>query len=223
MTVRADEDDDTTDGEVFIAHSLLTTPGSGYDGIEVDHVTVSVTDDDTTLEILRDFYHGADGPNWTDNSNWLSSRPLEEWHGITVNEDGQVTELVLDGNNLAGDLPPEIGKLESLTRLALNRNGLTGAIPLELGGLTNLSILGLARNSLSGALPDELGDLSELTRLSLHDNTGLNGALPSGFTGLANLQRLAIANTGLCAPADAAFTSWLATVPDKPGGVPTCQ
>ncbi len=223
VTVRADEDDDTTDGEVVIAHSVLTTPGSGYDGIEVDHVTVRVTDDDTTLEILRDFYDGADGANWTDNANWLSNRPLEEWHGITVNEDGQVTELVLDGNNLAGDLPPEIGKLESLTRLALNRNGLTGAVPLELGSLPNLSILGLARNSLSGPLPAELGDLSTLTKLSLHDNTELSGPLPSGFTGLTNLERLAIANTGLCAPADAAFTAWLAGVSDKPGGVPTCQ
>ena len=223
VTVRADEDDDTTDGEVVIAHSLLTTPGSGYDGIEVDHVTVAVTDDDTTLEILRDFYNGAGGPNWTDNANWLSSRPLEEWHGITVNEDGLVTELVLDGNNLAGDLPPEIGKLESLTRLALNRNGLTVAIPLELGSLSNLSILGLARNSLSGPLLAELGDFSDLTKLSLHDNTELSGPLPSGFTNLANLKRLAIANTGLCAPADATFTAWLATVPDKPGGVPTCQ
>ena len=223
VTVIANEDDDTTDGEVVIRHSILAVAGSGYEDIEVGQVTVNVTDDDTTLEILRDFYDGTDGANWTDNSNWLSGRPLAEWHGITVNEDGHVTELVLDGNNLIGDLPPELGKLESLTRLALNRNGLTGAIPQELGSLSNLSILGLARNSLSGALPDELGDLSTLTRLSLHDNTGLSGPLPSGFTGLTNLQRLAIANTGLCAPPDAAFTNWLATVPDKPGGVPTCQ
>ena len=39
----------------------------------VDHVTVAVTDDDTTLEILRDFDDGAVGANWTDNSNWLAT------------------------------------------------------------------------------------------------------------------------------------------------------
>ena len=83
--------------------------------------------------------------------------------------------------------------------------------------------MGLARNSLSGNLPTSLDNLSGLTRLSLHDNTQLSGALPDGFVNLANLQRLAVANTGLCAPDDAAFGDWLDTVPDKPGGVDTCE
>ncbi len=129
----------------------------------------------------------------------------------------------LDGNSIGGSLPAELGNLSNLTRLALNRNSLTGSIPSGLGSLSNLSIIGLARNSLSGTLPTSLGNLSGLTKLSLHDNTGLSGALPSGFTNLANLQRLAIANTGLCAPDDEAFSDWLDTVSDKPGGVPTCE
>ena len=123
----------------------------------------------------------------------------------------------------------EIGFLRprpSCARLgnALNRNAITGAIPSQLGSLSNLSIIGIARNQLSGTLPTSLGNLSGLTRLSLHDNTNLTGALPSGFTGMANLQRLAIANTGICIPADEAFTNWLAAVPDKPGidGLTTC-
>ena len=62
-----------------------------------------------------------------------------------------------------------------------------------------------------------------LTRLSLHDNAALSGALPDGFVNLTNLQRLAVANTGLCAPNTEAFTDWLDTVPDKPGGVQTCE
>ena len=244
VTVSAGEDEDREDELAIVSHGAS---GGNYDGVTVGFVTVIVTDDDSTVEALRDFYEAAGGGSWSNNDGWLSGRPLAEWHGVTVNEDGEVTGLALRDNNLVGTLAPELGKLErlevlsldrngiggnlpvelgdlsNLTRLAMNRNSLTGAIPSELGGLTNLSIIGLARNQLSGGLPASLGNLSGLTRLSLHDNAGLSGALPSGFTGLVNLERLAIANTGLCAPDDEGFSEWLDGVADKPGGVQTCE
>ena len=188
-----------------------------------DQVVVAVYVPDPNRVALGAFYLATGGENWTNSANWLSDQPLSEWHGVTVDGQGQVTQLALDGNNLSGSLPAELEKLTSLTRLALNRNSLTGAIPSELGNLSNLSIIGLARNSLSGTLPASLGNLSGLTRLSLHDNTALSGPLPDGFVNLANLQRLAVASTGLCAPDDQAFTDWLDAVSDKPGGVPTCE
>ena len=202
---------------------------------------------DPDREALTAFYHAMGGDNWTNNNGWLSQGALRHWHGVSTDADGRVVMLslldsnlagtlpsdleklerlevlALDRNSLSGRLPTELGNLRNLTRLALNRNQLTGSIPSQLGNLSNLSIIGLANNQLSGALPASLGNLNGLTRLSLHDNTGLSGALPSGFIGLANLQRLAIANTGLCAPDDEAFREWLDTVPDKPGGVQTCE
>ena len=144
-------------------------------------------------------YNATDGANWQNNANWLSDRPLDEWHGVFTDEYGQV--IYLD----------------------LSANALTGSIPSGLGNLSNLSIIGLARNSLSGPMPTSLGNLSGLPRLSLRDNTGLSGALPNGFTGLVNLERLAVANTGLCAPDAQAFDDWLDTVSDKTGGVATCE
>ena len=186
-----------------------------------DQVAVAVYVPDPNRVALEAFYLATGGGNWINSANWLSDQPLDQWHGVTVNGQGQVTQLVLDGNNLSGSLPAELGNLTSLTRLALNRNSLTGAIPSQLGNLSNLSIIGLANNQLSGTLPAGLSSLP-LTRLSLHDNANLSGALPSGFTALTNLQRLAVANTGLCAPSDQAFQDWLDTVPDKPDGVPTC-
>ena len=215
VTLSVGEDADRANEQAVISHRIA--------GETLASVNVNVTDDESDRGILRDFYNATAGGSWTDNANWLSDRPLNQWHGVTVNGSGEVTMLVLDGNNLSGSLPTELGNLPSLTRLALNRNNLTGAIPSELGNVPNLSIIGLARNNLSGALPTSLGNLSGLQRLSLHDNTSLSGALPSGFTGMANLQRLAIANTGLCAPNTQAFDDWLDTVPDKPGGVPTCE
>ena len=238
VSVSVSEDVDEADDRATLSHSAS---GGNYDGVAVSSVTVSVTDDDSDREILRDFYHATGGQNWTNIGNWLSDRPLGEWHGVTTDGQGQVTHLALRDNNLSGGLPSQLGKLESLqvlsldrnsisgslpselgnlsnlTRLAMNRNSLSGAIPSQLGSLSNLSIIGLANNDLSGTLPSELGNLSSLTKVSLHDNTALSGALPSGFTNLANLQRLAIANTGLCLPDTAAFDDWLAGVPDKPG------
>ena len=242
VTVSARQDDDRADDGAAITHTV--TGAGDYLGVAAAPVTVTVTDDDSDRAVLATFYRATGGNDWTNNANWLSGQPLGRWHGVTVNGQGQVTAIVLDGNNLSGSLPAALGKLESLTRLALNRNGLTGAIPSELGGLSNLSIIGLARNSLSGALPAELGNLSGLTRLSLHDNTGLSGPLPDGFGSMSGLTRLAVSRTGLtgelpqglvnsalqylhfdetqmCAPADEAFQTWLNGVPDQNG--PTCD
>ncbi len=235
VTLSAAQDEDRADEQAVITHRV-----SGEDETAAT-VNVSVIDDDSDREVLRDFYDATRGASWTNNANWLSDRPLSEWHGVTVNGQGQVTQLNLRDNNLTGQLPAELGKLTSLevisldrngiggslpaelgnltnlTRLALNRNQLTGAIPSELGNLTNLSIIGLARNSLSGDLPTSLGNLSGLTKLSLHDNTALSGALPGGFVNMDGMQRLAIANTGMCVPSGQAFDDWLAGIPDVPG------
>ncbi len=156
----------------------------------------------------------------------------------------QLEVLSLDRNRIGGSLPAELGNLSRLTRLALNRNSLTGAIPAELGSLSSLSTIGLARNQLSGTLPTALGSLSSLTKLSLHDNTALSGPLPAGFGTIAGLSRLAVSrtglsgtlpqgltnsamrylhfdDTGLCAPADSAFQTWLAGVTSHNGA--TCD
>ena len=33
-------------------------------------------------DALVAFYHATDGPNWTNNENWLSDQPLDTWHGV---------------------------------------------------------------------------------------------------------------------------------------------
>ena len=246
VSVSAGQDGDKADDSATLSH---TASGGNYDGVAVASVSVSVTDDDSDRAVLEAFYDATGGSGWSNKGNWGSDKPLSQWHGVTANGSGQVTQLSLRNNGLSGSLPAALGKLESLqvlsldrnsisgslpselgnlsnlTRLAMNRNNLTGSIPTELGSLSNLSIIGLARNQLSGSLPTSLGNLSGLTKVSLHDNTGLSGALPSGFTNLANLQRLAIANTGLCLPDTQAFDDWLAGVPDKPGidGLADCE
>ena len=164
-------------------------------------------------------YNATGGENWTRKTNWSSSVPVGEWSGVTTDGDGRVTRLNLSDKNLTGPLPPELGTMAHLEILQLNNNNLTGSIPPELGALTNLRILYLSANNLTGPLPPELGALTNLEILYLSANN-LTGPLPSEFVNLVNLERLSIVrNNGLCAPADATFRAWLATVDSFQGTV----
>lgn len=161
-------------------------------------------------DALVALYNSAGGPNWTNNTNWLTENP--DWFGVTV-WDGHVTCINLESNNLAGPLPaelsnltylnylylgpnqltgpipPELGSLTNLRTLFLRSNQLTGTIPEELGSLTNLGLLDLCGNSLSGPIPPELGDLKNLYWLVL-DSNQLTGPIPAELGGLTSLQRL---------------------------------
>jgi len=70
-----------------------------------------------------------------------------------------LTILVLNNNQLIGEIPPEIGNLINLQVLWLNDNQLTGEIPSEIGNLTNLANLNLRNNQLTGEIPEEVCDL----------------------------------------------------------------
>ena len=62
-------------------------------------------------------YHITGGANWNANTNWLSDRPIGEWHGVTTNSSGRVIGLNLPENQLTGEIPPELGGLSNLTGL----------------------------------------------------------------------------------------------------------
>ena len=119
-------------------------------------------------EALVALYNATDGENWDVSDNWLSDAPLGLWASVTTDDDGRVTELALDGNNLIGKLPPELGSLSNLKELDLRGSGsrarqylgdkdLVGEIPAELGSLFNLNSLSLRDNELSGCVPSSLG------------------------------------------------------------------
>ncbi|MXY97193.1 MAG: hypothetical protein F4Z29_05475 [Gemmatimonadetes bacterium] len=153
----------------------------------------------TDREVLIALYHATGGNNWTNKSNWLSDLPLDQWHGVSSNAQGEVTILDLSLNGLTGEIPPELGQLNSLVGCYLSSNQLTGSIPPELGRLTNLRALVLGGNRLTGSIPPELGRLTNLRRLELshqgydavrHTFDGLTGEIPSELGKLSNLKAL---------------------------------
>ena len=126
--------------------------------------------EDTDRAALVALYNATDGPNWTypnwvNNPNWLSDKPLDEWHGVAADARDRVFGLRLWSSQLNGEIPPELGNLSNLEALYLSNNRLSGEIPPELGSLSNLERLSLNGNQLSGGIPAELGSLSNLTML----------------------------------------------------------
>ena len=148
---------------------------------------------------LRLLYQSTNGKDWKNNENWLSEAPLDQWHGVTTDEDGGVTALDLADNNLSGEIPPGLAALSGLTSLKLYGNSLSGPIPAELGQLTNLTHLALSSNNLSGSIPHELGQLTNLTHLALSSNN-LSGSIPHELGQLTNLTHLALSSNNLSGP-----------------------
>ena len=159
----------------------------------------ATSDDGNDREALVALYNATDGPNWTDNTNWLSDEPLGNWYGVYTDASGRVTRLLLDFNRLSGALPSELGNLTNLTELSLWGNGITDISSLSdltnltvlnlsetrvtdfssLAGLTNLTYLHLGYNDIRD-LSGLAGLLAGLTSLTSLDLTGINHSLTSG-------------------------------------------
>lgn len=121
---------------------------------------------------------------------------------------------------LTGPIPTSVTRMTGLVRLSLGTNRLFGLIPPRLGRLTNLESLAVGNNLLTGALPPQLGNLPSLEYLSVFRNGGLTGALPRELMQVP-LDDFNWQATGLCAPRDRVFQSWLASILNHQGG-PGC-
>ncbi|WP_346861033.1 leucine-rich repeat protein [uncultured Draconibacterium sp.] len=135
-------------------------------------------------------YNASDGPNWTNNTNWLTS-PLDTWYGVGI-ANGRVVSLDLNNNNLVGTLPSRIGKLTAMESFVVWGNGLTGELPAEIGDMINLVTLDLGVNQFFGELPSSFGNLSRLETLFLGSGSQLTGSIPSSLGQLSNLHTLAL-------------------------------
>ncbi len=151
---------------------------------------------------LIKLYQSTGGDNWSTNTNWLkgyapngpndyNSPCTQEWHGVTCNNANPpfITELSLSYKNLTGQIPPELGDLDSLTSLSLAGNKLTIQFPPELGNLDSLTSLNLSDNQIT-AIPPELGNLDSLTSLWLSYNQ--IAAIPPELGNLDTLTELHI-------------------------------
>ena len=173
---------------------------SGWVTDEAATDILAALDKDALVALDKDaliaLYNATGGANWTNNTNWLTNAPIGQWHGVTTDRQGRVTNLDLNDNQLSGTIPTQLGNLANLEKLLLTRNQLTGTIPAELASLTRLDILALGGNQLTGTIPTWLGNLANLEELYLWENE-LTGTIPSELGSLSNLELLSLSSNQL--------------------------
>ena len=187
---------------IYYAFLSNTPPGSeeafktAYRRYHGGPIVDAILADAPDLPPLVALYNATNGEDWVNNGNWVSNAPLGTWHGVATEPGGRVRILDLWANELAGEIPPELGSLSDLRNLELGANSLVGEIPPELGNLSNLITLRLGTNQLSGEIPPELSNLSNLQGLYLWENR-LSGEIPSELGNLDCIRFLSLSTNQL--------------------------
>ncbi|KAI3518610.1 hypothetical protein L1887_07415 [Cichorium endivia] len=101
-----------------------------------------------------------------------------------------LTDLVLSGNKLYGEIPSYLGELQLIT-LELSKNRFHGTIPTQLWESKTLMEISLGNNLLQGRIPETVGMASTIERLQL-DNNLFEGNIPSSIGELKNLTNLSL-------------------------------
>ena len=144
-------------GEIGIADFLLFTSVFG--------TTCEAPPQISDRAVLVILYNATDGPNWRNNTNWLTDAPLDDWYGVDTDASGRIVRLDLSGR----------WNIDTRTE---EQFGLWGPIPAELGNLTNLRTLDLGNNALSGPIPPELGHNLSLNHAPCGFPPGIDVAYP---------------------------------------------
>lgn len=142
-------------------------------------------------KILIELYQSTNGDNWINNTNWCSNKPLNEWYGITLNEEGYIQSISLENNNLDG--VADIHGLVYLNKLDLSNNPLTELSIQETALKTialNNCITKFGNVHLSGISDINVSNCNEIGTISLDgcqtltttncnfgENTGFNGTV----------------------------------------------
>jgi len=115
----------------------------------------------------------------------------------------KLIEFELYSTEISGEIPTEIGYLESLVECTFVNIDLSGTIPTEVGLLTSLVALEMQNTGCTGTLPTELGRMVSLAWLTLSNND-LQGTIPIELEQLNNLEKVIIKGnpklTGTTAP-----------------------
>lgn len=118
-----------------------TVPEGGFKAGHVYNYNLNIADkvtdeedkitNEKLAELLKTLYEKTGGPYWTNQTNWLSDKPVEEWEGIYLDPDGKFSSIYLYGNNLTGQFPEVLADIMdcSTQMIVLQYNYLSGYIP----------------------------------------------------------------------------------------------
>lgn len=132
--------------------------------------------DDSYVEKERQaliaFYKANNGDSWKYKDNWCGSKPVSEWYGVKMTEDGKrVRSIVLNDGEVYGRIPDEIVDLEMLEELRITNYGeepeQSYPLPEAIGKLKYLKKLYFQSYPTGGRLPEAIFDLANLEELRL--------------------------------------------------------
>ncbi|KAL6134901.1 hypothetical protein ACLB2K_067129 [Fragaria x ananassa] len=118
-------------------------------------------------------------------------------------------DLQLFQNNLTGEIPVSIWKIQTLQYVHLYMNNLTGELPLEMTELKQLKNITLYNNQFYGVVPQALGINSSLVRVDFMYNK-FTGSIPPN---LCFGKQLSVLNMG--------FNQFQGTIPSDVGSCST--
>ncbi|KAF9626475.1 hypothetical protein IFM89_034409 [Coptis chinensis] len=93
----------------------------------------------------------------------------------------------LSGNQLSGEVPPEVGRMQNFSLLHLGMNNFSGKLPREIVRMP-LVVLNISHNAFSGEIPSELGTVKCLQNLDLSFNN-FSGVFPTSLNNLTELSK----------------------------------
>ena len=137
--------------------------------------------------MLVALYEATDGDNWTNNTNWLSDRPLGEWHGVTTDANGRVTRLDLRANELTGAIPQTLGQLQNLTILLPPQQPVDGGDSTNTGTTTKPDTTVPPRQPVDGVDSTNPRTTTKPAQACPSSDNELTGAIPQTLGQLQNL------------------------------------
>lgn len=171
--------------------------------------------DDTYVDFVQRYalavmYFSLNGNGWVNQNLFLDKVHVCGWYsvdtlndgedialGVSCNDRGEVSELLIPRNNMVGTLPMELSHLSSLHFLDFNRNAIQGTIPQEYSNLERMQFFDLRYNQLTGSIPLWIGGAwDELTEFALSNNN-LTGSIPESLRYLERLRSLSLAQNHL--------------------------
>lgn len=132
-------------------------------------------------KILLTLIQDEAGELWASNPNrtgWTTNHTygICYWDFIICDSKTRqdVKRILIEGQNLIGTLPTELGMLHELIELSLPNNGIFGSIPTEIINLPSLEVVNLGGNIVTGNVPQFSS--SSIIRINMTRNN-LNGTV----------------------------------------------
>ena len=116
----------------LVALAGKNTPSEGFQAGCVYELNLAGSGEVSQAEALKDFYQSTQGAQWENNTNWLSTKPYEEWYGLNRSVRGldYVQTMELGYNNLVDTIPESFAEImNTASYIDISMNRLTGKIP----------------------------------------------------------------------------------------------